>query len=312
MLKNVQLHFRITFAMAGAHVAIGMKLRNYFSSDKKWPSYEWEYDEIERKFFIETNTFESLLRKSFSQLKTKHLTRPEWRKVRKMLRMKRRFSPKFVLEERVKLRKLRLKAELLLGRDSAELEMECESAEWQRMRMLHLIVETKKLLAEKEGQLQEFSSALGVYDSRSDNRNLKRVAADIFGQNKKILANLDLLSDFEVVMESILSKTSSAFSRTLWHLEAVSEENAERKLRENEVDTSTDPHVCKLSKALLTLFYSLIQSPVLGDHFTQHMEKKLEELEELVGREAFETFKQNCLPMLWAIYNKLTISNRRN
>lgn len=74
----------------------------------KWMSYEWSYDDLDNAFFNETSEFEQYMAEFFPKLKTKRLTRSEWRRIRKYvsLRHKRRFSAKYLRGKRNELREI--------------------------------------------------------------------------------------------------------------------------------------------------------------------------------------------------------------
>lgn len=72
-------------------------------------SYEWSYDDIDDEFFNRARDFEQYLNVSFGKLKTRQLTRPEWRRIRKHAspRHTRLFSRKYLREKRDELRRFR-------------------------------------------------------------------------------------------------------------------------------------------------------------------------------------------------------------
>lgn len=75
----------------------------------KWMSYEWSFDDIDDEFFNKTNDFDLFLREYFPALKTRQLTRAEWRKLRRYVnpQHKRLLSPKYLHEKRSELRRFR-------------------------------------------------------------------------------------------------------------------------------------------------------------------------------------------------------------
>lgn len=80
------------------------------AASRKWLLYEWQYDEIDAAFFHKFRTFEMLVNAKFPRLKTHSLTSAEWRVIRRKIAESskcRRFSPKFIKEQRIELEKYR-------------------------------------------------------------------------------------------------------------------------------------------------------------------------------------------------------------
>ena len=94
---------------------MGLSLRTLLKLPKahKWVCYEWFYGNIDQPLFLAENDFESYLRESFPQLKTRMLRRAEWRKVRRLMGKPRRCSPAFFAEERQVLNNRRSKIRYL-------------------------------------------------------------------------------------------------------------------------------------------------------------------------------------------------------
>lgn len=97
---------------------LGLRLRNLLKLPKahKWVSYEYFYSYIDRPLFLSENDFQTCLRESFPNLKTRMLTRHEWSRIRKLMGKPRRCSPAFFAEERRELCKRRHKIRLLQSR----------------------------------------------------------------------------------------------------------------------------------------------------------------------------------------------------
>nr|XP_019548860.2 protein lin-9 homolog [Aedes albopictus]XP_019548862.2 protein lin-9 homolog [Aedes albopictus] len=64
---------------------IGLRLRNLLKLPKphKFVSYEWFYSNIDRALFEGENDFQMCLREMYPDLKTRHLTRAEWNRIRR-------------------------------------------------------------------------------------------------------------------------------------------------------------------------------------------------------------------------------------
>ena len=109
-------------ANEGGPLDMGRKLRNMLKLPKayKWAVYEWFYSSIDRVLLKEENDFQICLRESFPDLKTRMMTRYEWRFIRKLLGKPRRCSQTFLLEERRALHKKRAKIRWLQLRRPAD------------------------------------------------------------------------------------------------------------------------------------------------------------------------------------------------
>lgn len=83
---------------------------------RKWLLYEWQYDDIDDAFFHKCRTFEMLVTAKFPQLRTRNLVPAEWRFIRRKVFESskcRRFSPKFITEQRIELAKYRCSYRIL-------------------------------------------------------------------------------------------------------------------------------------------------------------------------------------------------------
>lgn len=86
------------------------------TASRKWLLYEWQYDEIDDAFFHKCRTFEMLVTAKFPQLKTRNLIPAEWRFIRRKIvgsSKCRRFSSKFIIEQRTELAKYRCSYRIL-------------------------------------------------------------------------------------------------------------------------------------------------------------------------------------------------------
>lgn len=88
---------------------------------RQWINHEWFYGHIDKPFFQNSNDFENGLQRSFSQLKSRQLTRTEWSRVRRMLGKRRRCSPSFFRDGRKDLERYRQMMRVLQSARPAEL-----------------------------------------------------------------------------------------------------------------------------------------------------------------------------------------------
>lgn len=137
------------------------------AASRKWILYEWQYNEVDTAFFHKCRTFEMSVAEKFPRLKTRNLTRAEWCVVRRTIsqRKRRRFSSKFIHEQRIELEKYRESYCILqengqshqlakLNGSHAAVDRFLAtfgSTQSQNQQLFRLIVETKKLLAVKTG-----------------------------------------------------------------------------------------------------------------------------------------------------------------
>ncbi|XP_021701011.1 protein lin-9 homolog [Aedes aegypti] len=101
---------------------IGLRLRNLLKLPKahKFVSYEWFYSNIDRALFEGENDFQMCLREMYPDLKTRHLTRAEWNRIRRTMGKPRRCSAAFLEEERRELERKRRKIRLLQTKRSGD------------------------------------------------------------------------------------------------------------------------------------------------------------------------------------------------
>lgn len=276
-----------------------------FLFNRKWISYEWKYDEIERNFFKHVNTFETNLQKHFPKLRTSNLTKAEWRKIRRLLKCKKRFSSKFVIEQRCELQKYRLKFDLCQGECFTHAQTD------QRKQMFLLIIEARKLLAEKQIQIQQFMSTINNYHTKNDisdsviKDNLNQIAFEMTKRNKQILKNFDRLGDFEVVRESLLSGTRYPFTNTLEYFEWKSEIAVDDKMQQYRLDDNEN--ISSLIKTLLIISYALFELSMSREHFVQFAEQNLEKLEDIIDIDQLKSVKGPILLNLCSTFDKIKL-----
>lgn len=90
---------------------LGLRLRNLLRHKKshQWIGYEFFYANIDRTLLDGENDFRACLKESFPHLKSKNLSRGEWRNIRRLMGKPRRFSQAFLVQERAQLSNKRQK-----------------------------------------------------------------------------------------------------------------------------------------------------------------------------------------------------------
>ncbi|GMR43048.1 hypothetical protein PMAYCL1PPCAC_13243, partial [Pristionchus mayeri] len=76
---------------------------------RRWLYCEFFYSAIDEELLLSDNEFSSMLQQAFPNLKTRRLTRTEWRAVRRLIGKPRRCSPAFLEEERRSLEQRRVR-----------------------------------------------------------------------------------------------------------------------------------------------------------------------------------------------------------
>ncbi|XP_050069304.1 protein lin-9 homolog isoform X1 [Anopheles maculipalpis] len=104
-----------TSASAETEKKLGRQFRNFIVLSKahRFCYFEFFYSDIDRNLFGTPSEFEQLVQTHYPQLKTKNLTRAEWRKIRASFGKPRLFSPAFIMEERLELARKREKIRVL-------------------------------------------------------------------------------------------------------------------------------------------------------------------------------------------------------
>lgn len=88
----------------------------------RWMSYEWNCSDVDEMFFDQSNDFNVIFSRSFPTLKTRHLLKAEWRRIRKLFRFNRRLSSNYFYKTRCKLEKFRRKVKLCPDWHQVQLE----------------------------------------------------------------------------------------------------------------------------------------------------------------------------------------------
>lgn len=213
------------------------------AASRKWLLYEWQYDEIEDAFFHKCRTFEMILNAKFPQLKTRDLTRAEWRVIRQIAQPKcRRFSSKFITEQRTELEKYRCRYRILRENNRHDQLMELnafhdganglistlDSQQSQRHQLFRLFIDVKKMFAKKRAlvmklreinnnraEMQPFmqqqqqqhalaNGDLNIEPIKTANTTAIRVVAKIRDCNNEIMSNLNQMTCFQIVKDALV------------------------------------------------------------------------------------------------------------
>lgn len=216
------------------------RLENILSHSlaRKWLTYEWHYDEIEDAYFNKCKTFECMMQHKYPQLKVRKLTATEWRRIRKSICTTkiRRFSSKFVHEERIKLEKYRRRYQILqenkridgLNRlnavDGKLVVSTLLENEQPIFEIIRLIVEIQKIFVSKSlsvAKLREFNNnraeALNsnANDSNENGYSAIKVVANLRDCNTEIMMHLNKLMCYQLVKDAVLFNALSRKSIVL-------------------------------------------------------------------------------------------------
>lgn len=304
------------------------------SQCRQWMSYEWNYDEIEDEFFHKTDTFGGIVLRRFPCLKTRNLTSAEWRKVRKLIvgRKTRRFSSKFVEEQRIELERFRRCHRLL-----AENKRTYQSDDIEPLNLLlngfaldqpfapdefelyALIIEIKRLLALKSVVVSELHQ-INITKSNAPNSNdeslqakANAVITKLRSCNEDILNRLDKLMPFQVVKDSllfaamdqnnILKRLSPTYFRRKCEVQIhESHDNFNSKAF---VTSST---VLQLMNCLMDLALAIIKSDQLLTNAVDYLKNLASEhlnlLTPIMSTANMEYLQMDCLQLLLVIAKK--------
>lgn len=215
------------------------------AASRKWLLYEWQYNEIDDAFFHKCRTFEMFLNAKFPHLKTRNLTQTEWRVVRKLIlqRKCRRFSSKFIHEQRIELEKYRCSYRILEENNRhdqldklngfhgavGDFISTLDSPKSQSDQLFRLYVEVKKLFATKSGlvmKLREINNSRAEMQQQqhhqqqqqhsmvNGNSNIEsaamtgataiKVVSKLRECNKEIMFKLNRMMCFRVVKDALL------------------------------------------------------------------------------------------------------------
>lgn len=306
------------------------------SLSRNWIRYEFNYDEIEREFFINTNTFKSTLTTKFLQLKCTNMTRAEWNKVRKMISTQKslRFSPKFVQQQRIDLEKYRCSYKILkdneLGDQLSKLNVPVENiftnvfAGDEKLEIIRLIVETKKLFQLKSASVRELRD---INIARTENQNVNddetnsiptKIVHFLENYNRQIIENFSKLMRYQMFKNALLF---DALSKKNLYL-ALSPEYYRRK---NELQIHEDNREFRMDSiieqvSVLTLMNSILEMVLsvteqeylatdVGEYGTVIVNQRRETLKPIIKPDNFEYLDFYVVSLIDLVLKKISTFN---
>lgn len=304
---------------------------------RQWIAYEWKYDEIEDAFFNKSKTFEDLLQNRFPQMKTHNLTAVEWRKIHKLTtgHKVRRFSSKFIQEQRIELERFRQSYNVL--RENLQINQEnlvslCENVtshqrafnlvDRDEIKIYTLVVETKRLLATKStiiSVLREINNgkANTQHQINEDSiGNVNEAIEQLRICNEKIVNKWNKLMVFQVVKDALffgaLERNEMLKTLSPFYFRRKCEIQIYENHREfNSKTFITSNTVLILQNVLLELTLAVFKQSELAVNACEFLESLAKEHLDLLMRimtcENIEYFKTNCLPLLFGISKKVCI-----
>lgn len=306
---------------------------------RQWIAYEWTYDEVEDAFFNKSKTYAGIYSSQFPRLKTRYLTTAEWRKIRKLSHGHkiRRFSSKFVQEQRIELEKFRQRCNIL--RDNQQIHQLtkmaplCEnvdtsynnsfdSKDYAEFEIYSLIVETKRLLATKNSIVTELrginNAKAGAQDQmyEKSNENADKAIAKLRNCNENIVSKWNKLMAFQVVKDALLfdaldkkkllKPLSPFYFRRKCEIQIYENHqafNSKAFISSNAVET--------LLNIMLELALAIIKHEQLavnaGDFLNSLIKEQLDLLERIMTTENIEYLQIDCVPLLFTILKKVCI-----
>ncbi|ESO10074.1 hypothetical protein HELRODRAFT_167921 [Helobdella robusta] len=180
---------------------VGNKLKNLLKLPKAqlWVYYEWFYSNIDKAMFEGENDFGICLKESFPQLKTRTLTRIQWRIIRRLMGKPRRCSAAFFEEERSALACKRQKIRLLQQRKTTDNIDHIDLRDLPDEIPRSLVVGTKvtATLNLTTARLRRPQNGLftGVIDAIDTSNSAYRVTFDKEGLGTHTVPDIDVLSN---------------------------------------------------------------------------------------------------------------------
>lgn len=305
------------------------RLDNFLSHSVKWTSYEWEYDEIEMEFFNNHKTFESMVSLKFPHLKTRNLTTVEWRKIRKSItgRNVRRFSPKFIDDQRTDLKTYRRRYRLLkenkrldqlVRLNSVTDDISTLKIDQSQDEMLRIMIKLKKLFQLKSATVAELSEINIVraeaQNSNIDHTNVNGSAVDAITKlhecNAGILILLDKLLSFHMVKDALLFNALSRKKMTLALSPPYFRNKCDVSIYESHQECRSSTFIESdgwktLIDSLLAQILTVCDHEQLAENLEDFAKKLIEEhriiLKQTLNEENFNFFESVCVPKLFNI-----------
>lgn len=308
-------------------------LRN--SSSRKWLHYEFEYDAVENAFFKQNQTkiIESILSRKLPQLKSRKLTMAEWSKIRKLVfgQKTRRFSSKFVQEQRIDLEKYRRCYNVLREnqRDDQLSKLNgvvstnkgiilCD--ERPKYDIYRLIVEIKKQFSSKSAtvaELREINSAktegrtIGEGES---NAYVTKTVAKLLDYNEAIMKGFRKMLHFQIAKDALMFNSLSREKLFL----ALSPVYFQRKCavqiyeeqQEYRVNTFVESdHLMQLMNILQELILAFTEYQLLATNNEDYLKAVLKRhdstMKSILVADNYEYFNADILPLFLNIVKKV-------
>lgn len=303
---------------------------------RKWLRYEFEYDTVENGFFNEnkSKTFASILTEKFPSLKSRSLTTVEWRKIRKLLfgmQKTRRFSWKFVEQQRIDLEKYRRCYNVLQEshRDDQLVKLNAGPLEGSfavcdaraGSEIYRLIVETKKQFAWKGEIVTELR---GINNGKTEGRtvndnetqaNAIKAVVKLRDYNNQITKNLNKLLHFQIVKDALLFDALNKKKLCLTLSPVYFHRNCELRIHDDYRDFRLDRFINSLDVEqtlflMLELYLTYFQYEMLAIQAKDYTKKLLKEYSKSLGssnmRTAdFDYFNYEVKPLILSIAKKI-------
>ncbi|XP_031619080.1 uncharacterized protein LOC116338140 [Contarinia nasturtii] len=302
---------------------------------RKWLRYEFEYDEVELAYFTKSKTFESILSRKYPHQKHRNLTRIEWRAIRKygVEQKIRRFSSKFVQQQRIDLEKYRRFYNVLrenkrddqLAKLNEKTMSECDDAiflcdeQQNQFEFYRLIAEAKKLIELKSvtvTELREMNNAKTENRMMSDdetNANATKAVTKLRDYNDEILGILKKLLHFQIVKDALLFNVLSKKKLVLALSPVYFQRKCEVRIYEDwckfRLDTFIDSDIVRfLMKSLLELVLGIVEHEQLApiDYLNTVVIKHANILKPIMTADDFDYFNATIIPTYLTIAKKLS------
>lgn len=308
---------------------------------KKWMSYEWSEDDRDDEFWNKIGNFEQWLKEFFPKLKTRQLTRAEWRKIRRYanIRHRRLFSPRYLHEKQQEMHQLTSMAKInetqidissvrglapntssyedvkatpdtILDGDVAYTSFQSDFDDSDK-HLFRLLVETSNCLSRKAVVLDQIKQYMepvqdGTTATQSmENENGGKLIMALYNLNTEILENFEKLWNFHQVKTTLLFSSKTRINANYFHQKCQLE--IIQKFRQLQAHSLHEYQVFSpIVESLLTLAHMLRDCESHSrEIFTEILTEEMKKLKILCGEEG-SLFEQQWLPQLMQLFNKLT------
>lgn len=303
------------------------------SLSRKWLRYEFDYDAVEDGFFNQNNskTFAGILSHKYPSLKSRNLTMVEWRKIRKLVfrqESRRRFSPKFVQQQRIDLEKYRRCYNVLREnqRDDQLVKLNAMPSnksvviydERPELEMYRLILDTSKKIALKiatVAKLREINSAKTVRRIVNDEEstgNATKTIIKLRNTNEEIMNNLKKLLHFQIVKDALFFDALSKKKLFLALSPVYFHRKCELRIQENRLEYRLDTlieSVGQLLNVILEMILCFIDYQHLAinaeDYLKTFIEQQHDKLKLTMAPDDFMYFIVYIEPLGFVIAKKV-------